>query len=712
MTTARVTVTDGKIFDPLKIRLTQEGGDIDTIVFEISPFTFWDINLSQYDCYVTALGKNNNIDEKKLSYTIDGQKMTIVWSLDDYTLEIGNALIYQLVFKAQDSSAKIWQSYKGLIYVNSEIEESEDEPGPEDYPTILRQFELGLEELERQAFYAYYWMPLGAWIPFQNREKRRLYLNRLTDYDNSCIIEDDNGNIISPSAQTISFDPGNSGLPENLQDAISNIAARAKHCPRFCVNFGNTAAGDADLLSSFSGTLSFKVGDSFPSLTATLANGETIDLAHIDSLNCGDLPNNDYNIFVFKDGTARALHNVIYRQVTQPVSPLNGDIWFCAPTNSAKQWNTSGYSITQVTSSITESIIDATMNSTMILAITGNKAYKSTDNGVTWSQSISSTFDMCCCAYFNEKFFIGCSSGKVLYTADSGITWDEVDVDDTSCKVCGMCYYGTNYFAFLSDGSVFSSTDLSSWTKVATIGTSNEILDVEYHDGTFLACGIRGKIYKSIDGTTWAEKLSNTTCTFTRARWLTGTTWALCSTSFPSTIAISTNDGDSWSLFSIPGSATLDIGYVNSSFIVTAFDGILHGTDFSNMRMIPGNNRHYNVVLGTLLLGICGKVATFADSSCWYDFSGIPIGKITIDNGEISSLENFPINNNGYDINSGVVATTTTHGLIKVASADDEKDETNAQSSITPSNIFRILDYRRTNTEYSVGDIVGCPYHR
>lgn len=56
-------------------------------------------------------------------------------------------------------------------------------------------------------------------------------------------------------------------------------------------------------------------------------------------------------------------------------------------------------------------------------------------------------------------------------------------------------------------------------------------------------------------------------------------------------------------------------------------------------------------------------------------------------------------------------ATATTYGLMRVAAPVDEVDCTCNDASITPSNLYNILDYRVANTGYEIDEVVGCPYH-
>lgn len=71
----------------------------------------------------------------------------------------------------------------------------------------------------------------------------------------------------------------------------------------------------------------FNVGGSYPSLTATKANGKQFTRMAINSLNCSSLANGTYNVFVGETGDAYALKNTIFTQSNQPTNAIANDIW-------------------------------------------------------------------------------------------------------------------------------------------------------------------------------------------------------------------------------------------------------------------------------------------------------------------------------------------------------------------------------------------------
>lgn len=706
MTTTAITIEGYKQLSPRVVNLFQENNLVDTIVFTLSPYIQDDVDLHNYSCYVVTYGVNG-IDEQKLPFTVSDDTMTMTWIINNYTLSIGQTLSYQIVFKANDESAAVWHSYKGILLCNESI--PADESIASNYPTILRQFELRIEEIAEKILFAYYWMPLGSWTPIHQRIKRRFYLNKQNDYNNACVIEDDSGNVVMPAAKSIYYEPGSYSISESLQNVIDFILRQLNFCTKFCVNDGNVTNGSPDILTRFSGTLGFKVGDDYLPLTAAQANGETFVLNSVQSVSCGSLPNNDYNVFLDKYGNVRLINDTIYRQHELPTSPSNGDVWYKAATNSAQIYNTSGYLISQISNVGNETIYDACAGGDTIIAISSGKVFRSTDGCLTWDDAYE--YDgLTFCTYDNEKFFVGTDDGKLIFSSDGGLTWSLSTVRNDDA-ICGLFFNSPDYFAITQCGKVYSSTDIDVWVE------RSNILDftlncVCRHGDMFIACGEQGKVYRSTDLLNWAFSNTNTTESLNRVRWLHDNTWAICCPLTQSAkIFVTNNNGATWTQYSMDGTSTIDVAYENDSYVVTTVDKVLHGTSFGSLDVVPGENRRYNAIIGDTFFGSFGRVSQISDATVWYEFNSVPVGKITVVDGEITYAETFNFNQNWFDVNAETVATPTMFGALRAAGTTDEQTSECVDAAITPANIFRLMGYRTKQTQYSIGDVVGCPYH-
>jgi len=68
-------------------------------------------------------------------------------------------------------------------------------------------------------------------------------------------------------------------------------------------------------------------------------------------------------------------------------------------------------------------------------------------------------------------------------------------------------------------GSMWTSTDLSTWSSVDAGFGTNRIRQVKYLGGQFIAVGQAGKIATSPDGTTWTQQTSGTTVELLTVGW-------------------------------------------------------------------------------------------------------------------------------------------------------------------------------------------------
>ena len=62
-------------------------------------------------------------------------------------------------------------------------------------------------------------------------------------------------------------------------------------------------------------------------------------------------------------------------------------------------------------------------------------------------------------------------------------------------------------------------------------------------------------------------------------------------------------------------------------------------------------------------------------------------------------------------ITNSDMASPTAYGLVRAASAEDEINCTCNDAAVTPEVLYKVVNFRKVNTAYSVGDTVGCAYH-
>lgn len=64
-----------------------------------------------------------------------------------------------------------------------------------------------------------------------------------------------------------------------------------------------------------------------------------------------------------------------------------------------------------------------------------------------------------------------------------------------------------------------------------------------------------------------------------------------------------------------------------------------------------------------------------------------------------------------YDLMGTPTASSEEAGVLRIASEVDEKNCGCVDAAITPSNFYKLSNYRIANTAYNIGDTVAVPYH-
>ena len=706
MATTNIEIRHTKDFYPRVVNLMANNNRVDKIVFTLDPYVQDDVDLSAYDCYIMTYGVNG-IDEAKLTYSIDGTKMAIEWNIDNYTLSTGQVLSFQVAFKSQDNSAAVWHSYKGIAFSNASIDA--DEHIASNSPTILRQFEMKIDNMAATVTNAYVVMPYNDYIPVASRAPGKFYINRLNDYDYSCLLETADGNVLKFSADAISYDPVNSGLLANtVQDAIDNLGKRINGLNRFCINDGNYTDGVEDLLQ-YSGTiLTYKVGNEYPDLIATKADGVTFTRNRIAQQDVSGYEDGVYNIFIDEEST-EILNNSIL-QAGSEAAAVSGDVVYDSLIHEAKKYEATALSPqqkyitdsgnyrsiatngsiyvacgtsgeistspdletwTRRSSGTSMELMDVIWTGTSFIVVGQYGTIVRSDDGITWTvikQGVAGTHNSYIRAVKGNNKIIACGSGMLLSAStDDGITWTDSTLAEVSNSVQGLAYGNSLYVAVCNGGVIYASSDGAVWDQVTSVTTDN-LEDIVYANNRFVVCTERGKVFYSADGQSWTLSQTNTTAQFNAISYTNG--FYYCA-------------------------GTLGVLFVSKDLVTW-------------QQVDTANNYSLNGAEGDVIVGNGRLVYQLTADVAWINFTKTPLGVVTIENGAIANVYTHPYN---YTVHNGVVATTATYGLLRVASNNDINDCTCTDAGITPSNLYDIIDLRKANTEYYVGDIVGCAYH-
>ena len=687
---------------PTVMNINQGQNKLDTALYSMENYVINDVDLSTCDWYAVLMGVYG-LDEVKLTHEIDGGVLKIRWDLNNYVTNIGQTLTYQIV--AKNSDAAVYYTNKGIILNSQSIHA--DEFIVANYPSILRQWEEYMKDLSGTSLDAYVVMNLGEYIPVEERVEGKFYINRLTDYDYSCLIEDAKGNVITPSAKGVSYDPTKTKLSaNNVQDAIDNLGKKINGLNRFCVNDGNLTDGVEDLLDFSDSTLSFKVGGSYPNVIVTKADGTTFTRGSIDQSYVSDLDDGVYNIFI-DETKVELLNNTILSQGQEDLAQPN-DVLYNTVTFECKKYKTSGLNTVIKNDTIQAMRTIATDGNIYVLGTFTGEIYSSTDL-VNWTKRVdASALQLTGMVYTGTSFICVGQYGNI-WRSTNGINWTKVKqgFEGQDNSYLDVTYANGKIVAVGTGGLLSSSVDDGvSWATSSTSYLPTTIRGITFGNNKFVCITEGGRIYTSDDGVTWTIRHTNSNYNFEGITFVNNKL-LVCGNKG---IVLASNDGESWSTTIIDTTATFNSGsYTNGIYYVGGTAGTLYmSTDLVSWEHVemPSVQQIYeckdNIVVAAYSLIV------LEPASSWVLYEKVPVGSVVVSDGAIIYVETFPYNYTQYN---GLIATQTTFGLMRVAAPEDEVDCSCNDASITPSNLYDLSNYRRANTEYNVDDTVGCPYH-
>ena len=117
---------------------------------------------------------------------------------------------------------------------------------------------------------------------------------------------------------------------EILDDFIAEAEIITKtNKSKFCINYANVAddGKTPDILSFDESILSFKVGGTYPVLTATNAYGDSETFEYIDNVDITGYADGNYNIFLTLEGNIELLNTKIIKSPKAPVNIVIDDVW-------------------------------------------------------------------------------------------------------------------------------------------------------------------------------------------------------------------------------------------------------------------------------------------------------------------------------------------------------------------------------------------------
>lgn len=253
--------------------------------------------------------------------------------------------------------------------------------------------------------------------------------------------------------------------------------------------------------------------------------------------------------------------------------------------------------------------------------------------------------------------------------------------------------------------TLYGSNTNGSWTTIST--HNNNIRTTN----TWGSLGVNPNAYYKYYKISFTSNAANTNISIQKIR-LTGTyvsTHTGGRVTFTGTVIATTAQGENFTANEIKD---LDLSSVTASKVYiylgrngapTYTAGVLHVSATTPTEFAAGD-----VWFKTL-----EPLATYQYlNSAWNEINLAPVGEVDMDGtGKITAVTTYPYNQNGYTVNTGTQATTTTFGLVRTAGAEDETDCQCDDAAVTPENLYKLANFRLANTAYAVGDVVACPYH-
>ena len=229
-------LSDNRLY-PTVFNVIQGSNTIDTVVYTLENYIVGERDLSTYDWYVHLIGVEG-VDAVKLTRAIVDGKLQITFDLTEYVTRLGNTLTYQLV--AKDDTSAVWNSAKGVI-LNAESINADDKIVA-DYPSILRQWELRIEELAGSLDTAIYYIPYDETILKEDRMPGRLYYQYLYAENKNGQLEDSDGNILIPEqvAKNIGISEIDGLTGATVQEALQALKVLIENKDSLPAQAGNT----------------------------------------------------------------------------------------------------------------------------------------------------------------------------------------------------------------------------------------------------------------------------------------------------------------------------------------------------------------------------------------------------------------------------------------------------------------------------------------
>lgn len=170
----------------------------------------------------------------------------------------------------------------------------------------------------------------------------------------------------------------------------------------------------------------------------------------------------------------------------------------------------------------------------------------------------------------NGKYVRYSSNKFAIQYSDDGINWNETFTASTG-TVYGLAYGAGLYVATFSDGQIYSSPDLVTWT-LRTTGSSITNTRISFANNTFMVAG-SSNYWRSIDGITWTQYAVPTGASTVPVIVRVNSLWFCLDQTTATTSIYTSADGITWTARTVPSGIYTGALHNGSIYVIHGYSG-------------------------------------------------------------------------------------------------------------------------------------------
>jgi photosystem II stability/assembly factor-like uncharacterized protein len=157
-------------------------------------------------------------------------------------------------------------------------------------------------------------------------------------------------------------------------------------------------------------------------------------------------------------------------------------------------------------------LTDVVFSGAQFVAVGSSSTVLTSVDGIAWvRQAFAAGINLTGVAYNGTRYVASgyrlpgpADVGLVAYSGD-GVAWTTVNIPTGSARFFSVAYGAGRFVAVGEAGSIYSSTDGSTWAA-ATAPATGSLYRAVFSDGLFVVCGANGRLLTSPDGINWMDR--------------------------------------------------------------------------------------------------------------------------------------------------------------------------------------------------------------